>query len=107
VFPGRRAVIFVHGCFWHGHRCHLFTLPATRLDFWQAKLKGNVERDKRTFRALRLDGWRVLTVWECALRGREQLGLESVLCAIEQFLSGDDRVTQVQGHRRRSTPRRR
>jgi DNA mismatch endonuclease (patch repair protein) len=82
-------------------------MPATRTDFWRWKINGNVERDRRTLQALRLDGWRVLTVWECALRGHEQLGLESVLCTIEQFLSGDELVTELQGHRPRSTPQRR
>lgn len=79
VFPGRRAVIFVHGCFWHGHGCHLFRLPTTRQDFWRMKIEGNVARDEVTENALVADGWRVLTIWECALKGRERLPVETVL----------------------------
>ncbi|WLI87847.1 very short patch repair endonuclease [Massilia sp. R2A-15] len=70
VLPKYRTVIFVHGCFWHGHDCYLFKLPQTRTDFWQSKIKANSERDLRNAETLRLAGWRVLTVWECALRGR-------------------------------------
>lgn len=69
VFPGRRAVIFVHGCFWHGHGCHLFRLPATRQEFWRAKIEGNAARDALAEGALAADGWRVLSIWECALKG--------------------------------------
>ena len=72
VFPRFRSVVFVHGCFWHGHGCHLFTLPATRVAFWQSKIAANAERDVRAIDALRLTGWRVLIVWECALRGRRE-----------------------------------
>ena len=79
VFPGRRAVIFVHGCFWHGHACHLFRLPATRQEFWRAKIEGNAARDALAERTLVADRWRVLTIWECALKGRERLPVEAVL----------------------------
>lgn len=97
VFPRCRGVIFVHGCFWHGHRCHLFKMPATRTDFWQSKISGNVERDLRAIDTLRQKGWRVLTVWECALRGRGQLDFNSVLQTIEQFLSGSECSLAIQG----------
>lgn len=79
VFPRRRAVIFVHGCFWHGHGCHLFRLPATRQEFWSAKIAGNAARDAAAEGALTADGWRVLTIWECALKGRERLPVDAVL----------------------------
>jgi DNA mismatch endonuclease (patch repair protein) len=69
VFPQFKAVIFVHGCFWHGHECHLFKFPQTRTKFWLTKIHGNRERDSRVAQALRADGWRVLPVWECAVRG--------------------------------------
>ena len=75
VLPKYGVVIFVHGCFWHRHGCALSSEPATRRAFWQAKFDANVARDKRNARALRALGWRVLTVWECALRtksGREK-----------------------------------
>ncbi|WP_426166323.1 very short patch repair endonuclease [Pseudoduganella sp. R-34] len=70
VLPKHRTVIFMHGCFWHGHDCHLFTLPQTRREFWTSKISANQQRDQRDIVALRGTGWRVICVWECALRGR-------------------------------------
>ena len=69
VFRNHRAVILVHGCFWHGHDCPLFRLPGTRREFWEAKIGRNRERDAEVRDALREHGWRCLTVWECAMRG--------------------------------------
>ena len=69
VMPKYRAVIFVHGCFWHRHAgCRYATVPATRPEFWAAKFHANVVRDATVQSALREAGWRVGTVWECALR---------------------------------------
>lgn len=69
VLPGMRVAIFAHGCFWHMHAgCKNAKLPATRPDFWRDKLRGNVERDARAIDDLCSQGWRVLTVWECATR---------------------------------------
>lgn len=66
VFPTRRKVIFVHGCFWHRHSgCKRSTLPATRLDYWQAKLERNVARDVRNVADLLEQGWQSMTIWEC------------------------------------------
>lgn len=69
VFPGRRAVVFVHGCFWHRHDdCRYAATPATRPEFWAAKFDGNVSRDARAREALLRAGWRFGVVWECGLR---------------------------------------
>lgn len=76
VFPGRRKVIFVHGCFWHRHpdsACALARLPKSRLDFWRAKLEGNRARDERNEARLVEMGWGVLVIWECQLRDRGAL----------------------------------
>lgn len=73
VFPSRRAVIFVHGCFWHGHACPMCKMPATRPEFWRAKIEANHARDLRSVTALQSAGWRVLIIWECALRGVARL----------------------------------
>lgn len=76
VFPARRKVIFVHGCFWHRHPetgCKLARMPKSRLDFWKPKLQGNRERDMRHQSELRGLGWRYLVVWECQMRHVEQL----------------------------------
>jgi DNA mismatch endonuclease, patch repair protein len=70
VFPGRRKVIFVNGCFWHRHLakgCKLARLPKSRLDFWLPKLEGNRARDRRVKTELRKLGWEALTIWECQL----------------------------------------
>lgn len=69
VLPKWRAVVFVHGCFWHRHEgCALFRLPATRTAFWDAKLMANRRRDERSTQALLALQWRVLVVWECAIK---------------------------------------
>lgn len=69
VLPRYRAVIFVHGCFWHRHRgCRFASTPSTRAEFWQEKFSANVARDQRARLALLAAGWRVATIWECRLR---------------------------------------
>ncbi len=82
VFPKYRAVVFVHGCFWHRHEgCIYATSPSTRPEFWQAKFGLNVARDSSVRAALLADGWRVSTVWECALRKPEQVEAAADLLA--------------------------
>lgn len=69
VLPRLRTVIFVHGCFWHGHQdCKNFRIPKTRSAWWKGKIEGNSERDHRNAQALAALGWRVLIIWECALK---------------------------------------
>ena len=86
VLPARRAVIFVHGCFWHDHGCRLCRLPSTRPDFWQEKLRRNRERDAMNVHLLATAGWRVLTIWECSLRGPSRLKLDAVFDQVSAFL---------------------
>lgn len=69
VLPKYHAVVFVNGCFWHGHDCRLFKMPSTRREFWQNKLEKNRKNDERSLKNLCSAGWRVATVWECAVRG--------------------------------------
>ncbi|MCH8880311.1 MAG: DNA mismatch endonuclease Vsr [Planctomycetes bacterium] len=74
VLPRHNKIIFVHGCFWHMHRCRYGRVtPATRAEFWETKRRGNVARDRRQIRKLRRLGWRVLVVWECQTRDLEKL----------------------------------
>lgn len=73
VFPARKSVIFVHGCFWHGHECPRGNLPSSNVDFWEAKIQRNRERDSRSEKQLRKEGWRALTVWECETRDEDTL----------------------------------
>ncbi len=69
VLPKHRTVVFVHGCFWHGHEnCPAFRLPGSRSAWWRAKIEGNRARDLRNENALRARGWHVVTIWECALK---------------------------------------
>jgi DNA mismatch endonuclease (patch repair protein) len=86
VLPKHRVAIFVHGCFWHGHDCYLFKLPKTRTDFWKAKIGGNRERDTRNEAALLDAGWRVLSVWECALKGRLRLTDDDLIDRISEWI---------------------
>ena len=74
VMKGRRAVIFVHGCFWHGHDCARGARePKANADYWRAKIGRNRERDRMSEQALAADGWGILTVWECELKDAEAL----------------------------------
>ena len=69
VFAGLGAVVFVHGCFWHMHKCRLGKpVPATNKEFWAEKRRGNAERDRRNRTALKKAGWRVFEIWECETR---------------------------------------
>lgn len=87
VFPQYRAVIFVHGCFWHGHDCHLFKWPATRRAFWQQKIEGNKSRDEETEIALHALGWRTLVIWECALKGARSHTISDTAAQCTLFLA--------------------
>lgn len=72
VFANRKKVIFVHGCFWHRHRCRLGRpLPKTHVGYWRPKLDGNKERDRKHRQRLSELGWRILTVWECQTRPKK------------------------------------
>lgn len=73
VLRKHRAVVLIHGCFWHGHDCPLFKMPSTRPEFWAAKIDRNRANDARALAGLRAQGWRVAVVWECALKGRQKL----------------------------------
>ena len=80
VFPARRKVLFVHGCFWHAHNCqHGMRRPSTNSDFWNEKARSNHERDIRKEQQLREAGWDVATVWECETQSREQTWVASIV----------------------------
>lgn len=97
VFRSRRAVIFVHGCFWHGHECHLFKWPTSRAKFWKSKIEANRRRDRRVEDALGATGWRVLTIWECSLKGRAKLGSATVVEAAESWLRSSEPDMTISG----------
>lgn len=81
VFPVRRKVVFIHGCFWHGHACSVGATPKSNIAYWTAKIDGNRRRDGKSCRALRRLGWRVLTVRECATEPGRLPALERRLVA--------------------------
>lgn len=72
VSPKYKAVIFVHGCFWHRHGCKQTTTPTTREEFWKVKFKANVERDSKNVTELEAADWCVMTVWECKLKNADE-----------------------------------
>jgi len=84
VLPRYRTVVFVHGCFWHRHDCHLFRLPKTRPEFWKTKIDANAERDRRKEAELRALRWRVETIWECQLRGLSTDARSAVIIALAE-----------------------
>lgn len=93
VFSRYHAVLFVHGCFWHRHEgCRFAATPKSNGEFWRLKFEGNVRRDVRDLALLRQSGWRVATVWECALKR----SVEDVVGTVEEWLQGDQDVLVVE-----------
>lgn len=85
VLPKYRTLIFVHGCFWHGHtHCRYYVVPKTRTDWWLHKINTNKCNDARAVKALKHDGWKIITIWECALKPAK---LENTLSALLKKLS--------------------
>lgn len=100
AMPGRKRVIWVHGCFWHQHPgCGRATMPTTRREFWQAKLEGNRDRDERTRREVEGLGWATLVIWECELAHPEQVRvrLQAFLVPIGDKAAGQDPSTRDGG----------
>ncbi|MBY8824607.1 very short patch repair endonuclease [Sphingomonas colocasiae] len=97
VLSRYRAVIFAHGCFWHGHDCHMFRWPSTREAYWRKKIGGNRERDTRSEEALREAGWRCAVIWECALRGRGRLPFSLVIDRLANWLKEGGDFLEITG----------
>jgi len=73
VLPKYRTIIFVHGCFWHGHvNCKAATLPKTNIDFWKKKISDNKVRDQKNIETLRKEGWNVITIWQCEIKNKNK-----------------------------------
>jgi DNA mismatch endonuclease, patch repair protein len=85
VLPKYRTVIFIHGCFWHGHaNCKYYVVPKTRTDWWLHKINTNKGNDAKAIRALRKEGWKIIAVWECKLKpGKMEKTLHSLVDKIE------------------------
>lgn len=101
VFPRYNAVLFVHGCFWHGHECHLFRWPKSREDFWREKIGKNIARDLAQYQALADSGWRVGMIWECALKGKARLPFDEVVDQCSIWLKSGIKTFEVSGHEAR------
>lgn len=105
ALPGRpdlvlakyRAVIEVHGCFWHGHGCHLFKWPSSRKEFWSEKILSNVARDKRNLDSLNELGWRVLVIWECAMKGPMRQAFDAVVGEAARWLESGEPRGEIRG----------
>ena len=97
VFRGFNAVVFVNGCFWHGHDCHLFKVPATNREFWEKKIKANQVRDAKNRDLLLEQNWRVLIVWECSTRGKGRLEFEELITDVTNWLKSDGKSMEIRG----------
>lgn len=102
TFPRYGAVIEINGCFWHRHNCHLFKWPSTRKVFWQKKISGNRERDIRNHEALGKRGWRILTIWECALKGRTKRPFKDVVNKASDWLVSGKSDKEIEGIKKSS-----
>ncbi|PID42533.1 MAG: very short patch repair endonuclease [Proteobacteria bacterium] len=97
VLKKYHAVIFVHGCFWHRHGCHLFKWPKTRPEFWEKKINSNAENDQKVLHSLSVRGWRVCIVWECAIKGSRKKPIEDVADTISEWLAGGEYLLEISG----------
>lgn len=97
VLPAYSAAVFVHGCFWHGHDCSLFRRPATRTEFWQAKINANRARDAVVLEKLATAGLRSLVIWECAFRGPGKIGFPETIAQAADWLRSGAGPTEIRG----------
>jgi DNA mismatch endonuclease (patch repair protein) len=95
VFPKYRAVILVHGCLWHKHECESFRWPKTNAAFWREKITRNSRNDAKNLVKLNAAGWRVLTVWECALRRKPSVDLEKIIAKVAHWLDHGPKRRQI------------
>lgn len=96
VLSRHGAIVFIHGCFWHGHDCSYFRLPSTRTAFWDSKIARNRTNDVRNRASLLDEGWRVAVVWECALRGRS-CSIDAVADTLAEWIRGKSAVLEIRG----------
>lgn len=95
VFPKYHAVLFIHGCFWHGHDCSLFRYPETRKEFWEEKIRRNRKRDADVQKILTDAGWRIGLVWECAMRGWRKMETADLIETLTDWLTGEENRIEV------------
>lgn len=95
VLPKYRTCIFVNGCFWHMHDCEMFVLPKSNIPFWKEKLSANKKRDKRNYEALIREHWKIILVWECCLKGRNKISLDTVIERIRYVCNSEAHYDDV------------
>lgn len=99
VFPKYHSIIFIHGCFWHQHDCQAFSWPKTNKQFWRKKLNRNRELDQKNFQKLQNEGWYILTIWECALKGKGRKPFDKLIDQISDWLVYGTRNLEIRGRR--------
>ena len=97
VLPKYHAVIFVHGCFWHGHGCYLFKWPKTKRRFWKKKIDRNREVDEISLNCLSNLGWRYCVIWECSLKGRHKLPKDEPISQTARWLRTPAKTLEIRG----------
>jgi DNA mismatch endonuclease (patch repair protein) len=95
VFPKYKAVIFVHGCFWHGHNCSSFKWPHGNAEYWREKIETNIHRDSLIVFQLQNLGWRVLILWECLFRGKTKMPVAAVAESVAEWLRHGNSSGQI------------
>lgn len=95
VFPKYKAVIQINGCFWHGHNCYLFRWPSSHSEFWYKKIIINMERDSKNLADLEKLGWRVLTIWECAIKGKYRIPFQVLIEQVCVWLTTYQSNTEI------------
>lgn len=103
--PCHKAVIFIHGCFWHAHDCALFKWPSSRVEFWRKKLRRNREKDNDNNNALKKLGWRISTIWECSFRGtgkKREKEIDAIVKKIVKWLHSGRRHLEIRGRIRKN-----
>lgn len=94
-----KAVIFVNGCFWHGHPCHLFKIPSSKIEFWKNKIYRNKDIDTKSIESLLKLGWKVCLIWECAIKGKTKLDFQTLIDSCVEWIYSGNGMLQITGNK--------
>jgi len=97
VLPKYKCVIFVNGCFWHGHECALFRWPKENRSFWENKIRGNRRRDRINEMKVESLGWRIIVIWECSFKGRQKYSGEELIFEVASLIKSDSPFSEIKG----------
>lgn len=92
-----KTLIFVNGCFWHKHDCHMFTVPKSRKTFWMKKLERNFDNDIKNIKQALKEGWRIIIIWECAIKGKNKLSEDKIELKLMKFIMGNGKKITIRG----------